>query len=370
MIAAWAAPLLVVVAGGFSWPGALEVDGSALGALPEHERAAAIERLVERHGLPATLPYLAPLLSDPEPEVRVYVGRLLARAGDPRAFTAAVDWLTAPGRPPVDRAFGLDLLAHATTLSPPARGAIEQAIRDRDAGVRMRALEALGWHEIGPSLPAVLGALDDDSREVRQLAVLVVVTAIGQNPAGAKLATLPLIERLDDADRLIRLAALRALGGLRDPRAVPALVRVASEQTIELRVAAAAALGSPAMAAATPALTRLARHQPPDDLARQAELALGEIATPATAVAALCAALRTPPVRTTRRSSASRMRARRRSSLWSPSSRAARRRAPRWPLPCSASSAIDRRRWRSPRRPKRAPGMPPWRWWRSTRSPA
>jgi HEAT repeat protein len=302
MIAAWAAPVLVLVAGGFggsgggfSWPGALEIDGRALGTLPEQDRPPAIERLVERHGLPATLPYLAPLLSDPEPEVRVYVGRLLARAGDPRAFAAAIDWLTAPGRPPVDRAFGLDLLAHAATLPPPARAAIEQAIRDRDAGIRMRALEALGRHEIGRSLPAVLGALDDDSREVRQQAVLVVVTAVGQDRAGAKLATLPLVERLDDADRLIRLAAIRALGGLRDPRAVPALVRVASEQTIDLRAAAADALGSPAMAAATPTLTRFARQQPPDDLARHAALALGEIATPA-AVAVLIAILRAPPV--------------------------------------------------------------------------
>ncbi len=298
-------PLVGLVVGDFSWPGALEIDGRALTALPEPDRPAGVEQLVARHGMTAAGPYLLPLLSDPAPEVRVYVGRLLARAGDPAAFAAAVDWLTASGRPPADRTLGLDVLSHAPTLPPEARRAIEQAIRDRDAPVRMRALTALGRHEPLPSLPVVLGALDDDSREVRLAAALVVEGVARQHadaPEETRLATLPLLERLEDADRSIRLAALRALGALRDPRAIPALVRIASEQTGDLRTgdlrtAAVDALGSPAMGVG-PALTtlvRLSRHRPVDDLARHADLALGEVATP-TAVAALVAALGAPPV--------------------------------------------------------------------------
>ncbi|HVV52431.1 MAG TPA: hypothetical protein VHO06_22380, partial [Polyangia bacterium] len=228
MTAALAPALLAVIAGNFAWPGALEVDGRALAALPEAERPAAVERLVARQGIARAAPYLAPLLADPAPEVRVYVGRLLARAGDPRAIAAALDWLTAPGRPPADRTFALDLLGTAPALPPAARRTLEQAVRDRDAGVRTRALEALGRHEVGPSLAAVLGALDDDSREVRQQAVAVVAAAARQGAAGAALATLPLLARLEDADRQIQLGAVRALGALRDPRAVPALVRVAA----------------------------------------------------------------------------------------------------------------------------------------------
>jgi HEAT repeat protein len=297
--------LLGLVAGDFTWPGALEVDGRALTALPEQERPAGVERLVARHGIRAAGPYLLPLLSDPEPEVRAYVGRLLARAGDPTALAAAVDWLVTPERPSADRTLGLDVLSYAATLTPVARQAIEQAIRDRDAPVRMRARAALGRLDPLPSLPVVVGALDDDSREVRLAAALVVEEVARQHadaPEAARRATLPMLERLDDADRSIRLAALRALGLLRDPRAIPALVRVASEQTTdfrvaELRTAAVDALGSPTMGggAALATLVGLSRHRRVDELARHADLALGVVATPP-AVAALVAALGAPPV--------------------------------------------------------------------------
>jgi HEAT repeat protein len=301
MIAAWGsalvglAGLISSVGGGFSWPGALEVDGRALPALPEPDRAAAAERLCARHGVEAAAPYLAALLTDPEPEVRAYVGRRLARAGDHRAEAAALGWLTASGRAPGDRTLALDLLSRGPSLTAPARRAIEQAVRDRDAAVRLAALEALGRHEVTPSLATVLGALDDDSRDVRQQAIVLVAAAADEDRAGAARATLPLCERLDDGDRGIRLASLRALGRLGDPRALPVLLRVVAEQPIDLREAAVLALARPSMAAAVPTLIELARHPPPDELARHAQLALGEIATPA-AIAVLVEALRRSPV--------------------------------------------------------------------------
>jgi HEAT repeat protein len=300
MITAWVPALLGLLAGDFTWPGALEADGRALAALPGPERPAAVERLVARHGARAATPYLLPLLSDPEPEVRVYVGRLLARDGDRSALDAAVGWLTASGHPPADHTLALDVLSHAAALTPEARRAIEQAIRDRDAGVRMRALEALGRQDPLASLSVVLSALDDDSREVRQQAALLIALAARASPGDAKLATLatlPLLELLDDADRLIRLAALRALGSLYDPRALPALVRMASEQTGDFRLAAVDALGSTSATTAAGAaamLIGLSRRRPADELAGHADLALGEMATP-DAVGALVAALRAPP---------------------------------------------------------------------------
>ncbi len=301
MFAAWGfalvglAGVVGLVGGDFAWPDALEVDGRALEALPGPERPAAVERLIARHGLSAAAAYLVPLLDDPEPEVRAYVGRRLARAGDPRALAAALDWLTSSGPTPAPRTLGLDLLSRAPTLSPPARHAIEQASRDRDTTIRLRALEALARQEVTPSLPVVVAALDDDNRDVRQEAIALVAAAVEEDRSVAARATLSLLERLGDGDRGIRLEALRALGRLGDPRAVPALLRVAAEQPIDLRAAAVDALAAPSMAAAVPTLIGLARRPPPDELARHAQLALGEIATPA-AIAALVESLRRPPV--------------------------------------------------------------------------
>ena len=301
MFAAWGSALVGLagvvglVGGDFAWPGALEVDGRALAALPAPDRPAGVERLCARHGVAAAARYLVPLLDDPEPEVRAYVGRRLARVGDPHALAAALGWLSSSGHTLVDRTLGLDVLSRSPSLSPVARGAIEQATRDRDATIRLRALEALGRQEVAPSLPAVLAALDDDNREIRQQAIALVAAAATEDRPGAARATLPLLERLGDGDRGLRLAALRALGRLGDPRALPALLRVAAEQPIDLRAAAVDALAAPSMAAAVPTLIGLARRPPPDELARHAQLALGEIATPA-AIAALVESLRRPPV--------------------------------------------------------------------------
>ena len=85
MSAASVFALISLFAAGFSWPGALEIDGRALTALPEQERPAAVERLVERNGIKLAGPYLLPLLADAAPEVRAYVGRGEARPAYARA---------------------------------------------------------------------------------------------------------------------------------------------------------------------------------------------------------------------------------------------------------------------------------------------
>jgi HEAT repeat protein len=138
-----------------------------------------------------------------------------------------------------------------------------------------------------PSLPSVLTALEDDSREVRLRAVRL--------PAGKRDAriALPLLSRVEDADRQVRVEAIRALGS--HPRATPALLRLLAEPGDDLRAAALDALAALRAEAAIPALVALARRRPADETVRRAQLALGKVATPAS-VTALIALLRTPPV--------------------------------------------------------------------------
>ena len=93
----------------------------------------------------------------------------------------------------------------------------------------------------------------------------------------------------------MRVTALAALGALRDPRVVPALLRVAAANPPDLQVPAVDAMGWPGAAAAVPFLTTLLQRRPADEAARHAARALGDIGN-GPAVAALIDALRAPPV--------------------------------------------------------------------------
>jgi HEAT repeat protein len=93
----------------------------------------------------------------------------------------------------------------------------------------------------------------------------------------------------------VRREAISALGALGDERVVPALLRLLDGPMDDLRRAAIAALTSLRAPAAVPPLIAHARRRPADLVARHAQWALGEIATPE-AVAALVALLAEPPV--------------------------------------------------------------------------
>lgn len=286
------------------WPGAMEVEGGGLRARPEGERADAIARFVARYGAAASGPWLRPLMDGGPPQARLLAARILVRAGDPVGRQRALTWLTDPSSTPGDRTMGLDALSFESVrgdAAPEVRAAFEQAARDPDAQTRAQALDALGRIDAGvpgrasASLPVMLGCLDDLDREVRVRAVRLVARAANLDPAAAAPSAPLLLERLDDADRLVRVTALGALGALRDPRVVPALLRVAAADPPDLQVPAVDAMGWPGAAAAVPFLTALLQRRPADEAARHAARALGGIASPA-AVAALVAALRLPAV--------------------------------------------------------------------------
>jgi len=289
LVAAWLGLMAGALGGppaSFVWPGSTRIDLQQAAALPDPQRLRAIEELSIRQG-PAFVPDLVPLLRDPDPGVRLYAARRLARLGDAAAIEAARSWIVSPPVAQVDRPFGLDVLSGAAVLPAPARRAIEQALRDPDAAIRSLALDALERHDVRPSLPVLLEALDDDSREIR-LHALRLLAGIDDDRA-----TLPLVARIEDSDRQVRLEAIRALAS--HPKAAAVLLRIASEGADEARVAAVDAIGAARASSATDLLVQLARRRPADELSRHAQLALGRLAT-ADAVATLLALTRTPPV--------------------------------------------------------------------------
>jgi HEAT repeat protein len=267
--------LEILLAGSFVWPAPA---GSAAGA-PAREDA---ERLRAVLALAAADPararaLLVPALTDRDAAVRVTAARLLVRRGAPEATAAATAWLGAPL--PRDRLLGLEVLLYAPELTATARRALERTVRDGDAPLRIEALDVLVAHPDAPSsgarfgttLGVLLGALDDENREVRVRAV----RALGATRDAR--AALPLVERLADADRLVQAQAAVALGALGDRRVVPALLRELGADARDRGAAAIEALGRLGDPAAVPALIQLARRGPLVSAARQA---LGDLGTP------------------------------------------------------------------------------------------
>jgi HEAT repeat protein len=270
----------------FGWPDSIDAAVRDAADLPDPQRLRAIERLAARAGA-HVFPALRSQLADRDPSIRLFVARRLARAGDPAAVDAAVRWISSPDAPLVDRQFGLDILREVPALTDDARRALERALRDPEAAVRLAALDAVERHDVQPLLPAVLSAFDDDNPQIRLRAIRIL--ADKRDPRIA----LPLLSRTEDADRQVRVDAIRALGS--HPRAAPALLRLLTDPADDVRIAAMDALAALRADAAVPSFVALARRRPADETSRRAQIELGKVATPA-AVTALIALTRMPPV--------------------------------------------------------------------------
>src|SRR4029079_19636745 len=229
------AVIMTTADGDFGGPDAITAAAHDAAELPDAYRLRAFERLTARAGDRA-LPVLIPLLGDRDPSIRLFAARRLGRAGTPAAIETATRWISSPTVPLADRQFGLDVLRDVPNLPDAARQAIERALRDSDVAIRISALDTLERHDAPPSLPAAPSALDDDSREVRLRAVRLV--AGKRDPRVA----LPLLTHIEDADRQVRVEAIRALGS--HPRATAALLRLLAEPTEDLRNAAIDALAA------------------------------------------------------------------------------------------------------------------------------
>ncbi len=289
----------------FGWPGALEIDGRALGGAPR----AGARRRASRGWSRVTASRRQPptsgrCSSDGPPDgARLLVGRLLVARRGSRPARRGDDWLTGPPGAPGDRTLGLDVLSCAADADADRRG--ERSSRPSATATRRCARRR--WTRSGgttppagrplPRLPSFWAASTRQPRGALRGRALVARGRQHADPARGRAAAPLLLERLDDADRLIRRGGAPGAGRASRSRAPSRRwSALAAADSARLphggrRRARLAAMGA---AAALPILVRLLRHRPVDELARHADLALGEIATPP-AVAALVAALRASP---------------------------------------------------------------------------
>lgn len=122
----------------------------------------------------------------------------------------------------------------AQMASPPSDWLIA-ALADSTGEVRQCALLALCLHPDVNAIPALIRLLADPEPVSAELASSA-LTAIGSQAVPA------LIESLEEGAHKARLEAVRALSGIRDPRAIPTLMAALEEDSLSMQFWAEAGL--------------------------------------------------------------------------------------------------------------------------------
>ncbi len=248
--------LLVAVAGALARIGdraAFAPLLSLLGHADASVRQSAIGAL-NSMGHPDLPARIADLLDDPnalvrESAVRIagYFGypetldRLLARAadGDEQVRRAALEHLP----------FVEDARVLPTLVSAIERGT---------AGSRAAAARALGRVDEGGAREALARGLRDEDDWVRYFAV----RALAEQRDEAAFDALTILAERDAAPH-VRIAAIDALGALKDARALPSMKRLCAEETPDIAAAALKALGRIAAAEGMAELQQAVRSEAP-----------------------------------------------------------------------------------------------------------
>ena len=224
----------------------------------------------------AAVPYLASLLTDKEPKVRLLVLSELRKIGwQAQSSLAAIAALERDDSAEVRRraAGVLGSIASAAKDSHAriATLGLAQLLQDKEPDVRRAAANALG--RMGAPAKDAIGhltrTLQDPAPRVRASAA----TALGRMRDEGRTAIPVLTQTLQDPELLVRVAAAGALGRMGDDTrdativAIPDLVRALRAPELELRSTACDALtgmGGDTRAAAVRALNELLQDESPD----------------------------------------------------------------------------------------------------------
>ena len=120
-------------------------------------------------------------------------------------------------------------------MSAPPSDWLIASLADSTGEVRQCALLALCLHPDANAIPALIRLLADPEPVSAELASSA-LTAIGSQAVPA------LIESLEEGAHKARLEAVRALSGIRDPRAIPTLMAALEEDSLSMQFWAEAGL--------------------------------------------------------------------------------------------------------------------------------
>ena len=168
--------------------------------------------------------YLIKSLRDPDAPARIKAAQMLGDNRDPRAVEALGDALGDP-----DAGVRQQATIALAKIGAPAIDSLIAATQDPDKDVRQFAAKALGQIGDPRGVAGLVIALHDVQMDVRSQAAFA-LSRIGA-PAVEALGN-----ALQDPDANVRANAARILGQIGDPRALPALERVAQSDRGTARV--------------------------------------------------------------------------------------------------------------------------------------
>lgn len=226
------------------------------------QAAATLSRIPHAQSLRALLQGL----QDPHEDVRKRCAAALGDIGDPRAGSALIALLNDPHQETrIAAAEALGRIGDDRAVP-----ALISMLADEDESVVQKAILALRKIQDPQSTRPLLQLLQHPSHRVRQKAAES-LGAIGDAVVAEQLE--PLLKH--DRSEEVRAAAAKALGAIRDPGSVDALLN-AVHDLMSVRTKAVAALGEIGDEAAVPMLLTLLRD-PIEEMRYHAALALAEI---------------------------------------------------------------------------------------------
>jgi HEAT repeat protein len=195
-------------------------------------------------------PILITLANSPNESLRIGVAKALGSASE----DAAVNALSRMTRDSSVRVKRVAIFALGRSPSKQASAVLVSGLR-RDQDFKVDYLHALSGRKDDTSVDALIGALSDSDRSVRDVA------SIGLGIAGSRRAVLPLIAGLDRADRRLGEDAVIALGRIGDSRAIPAIVKMLDSDDQRIALSAVKALSMMTDQAAMDALRVATNHR-------------------------------------------------------------------------------------------------------------
>jgi HEAT repeat protein len=162
--------------------------------------------------IPRLINGLIGAMRDEYDQVRMFASLALSDLHDPRALPGLMAALR-------DKTAG-SVTGPLAALGEAALPELREALRDPNERVRIQAISLIGNQGKEPDAFLLAGLIEDGSPAVRELVVRV-LSRYGEAPGILQVV----IERLQDPDEEVRLAAITTLGETSQPAAVPHLIK-------------------------------------------------------------------------------------------------------------------------------------------------